>query len=114
MSQVPEALESVRASLDALAGSLESGSADDVLDAETPLATAVHALVVADRQTMTPEERRHLAESIRSVRQSVARCARLGNTSGDLIRAVFPRAVYGPEGQRPAESKLGPSLVSKG
>ena len=114
MSRVPDALETVRASLDALAGSLESGGADGVLATEAPLATAVHALVMADRQTMTPEERRHLAESVRGVRQSMARCARLGNASGDLIHAVFPRAVYGPEGQRPAESALGPSLVSRG
>jgi hypothetical protein len=114
MSATSDALQQLRDVLDELARSLETGRADAVLAVETPLASAVHAMTMIERRDVTPDDRQRLAESVRAVRQSVARCVRLGRASGDLLRVVFPRAEYGRGGTRQADGASRPTLVSRG
>jgi len=105
-----DALGRLNASLDNLARALQSGGTDQVLDAEAPLAEAVHQLAVlsasADRH---PAE---LRDSVIAAQVSLLRCQSLGSCAVDLANAIS-RSGYGWTGMRLRSEVPAPSVISR-
>jgi hypothetical protein len=99
MTTAPDSHHQLQAALDGLASALESGRADDVLAAETPLAAAVAALTATDLRALAAEtDSATLMAGVDAIRTSLFRCVRLGRTSAGLLDCLIPRAAYGRGG----------------
>jgi len=99
MTTAPDSLQQLQTALDGLASALESGRADDVLAAETPLAAAVAALAATDLRALAAvSDPATLAAGVDTLRTSLFRCVRLGRTSAGLLDCLIPRAAYGRGG----------------
>jgi hypothetical protein len=92
-----DALDRLTAALEGLAASLESGRHEQVLAAEAPLATAVHALGTCDLAALA--RRPDLRTAARQVRLAMLRCQTLG-ASAAAVAAAFAPAGYGATGRR--------------
>ena len=103
MTTLIESLRTVAAALDALADALASGRPDRVLAAEPALATAVSRLRVV--RPFSGEDRLALRGELRALRAALARCERMGRTSGALERLVHPQAY----GRGPQSAAAAPS-----
>jgi len=98
VTTAPDVLLRLNAALDLLSAALESGDAGEVLAAEQPLASAVHALTAVDRSLVTPSPA--LGRLLLETRLAVERCRSLGESSSDLLSIVTRQATYGPRGRR--------------
>jgi hypothetical protein len=113
-----DALGRLNASLDNLARALQTGEADEVLDAEAPLAEAVQQLSTLSRQRGAPgaiEERIDappLREGVIAAHVSLLRCQSLGNCAVDLADAIS-RSGYGWTGMRVRSEIPVPSVNSR-
>jgi hypothetical protein len=105
-----DAIGRLHATLETLAGALESGEAGQVLDAEAPLAEAVHQLsALAQRGALDPAALRH---GLIAIRVSMLRCQALGRSAGDLAD-VMSQAGYGSSGARMIARVPGASVTAR-
>ncbi|MCC7010599.1 MAG: hypothetical protein IT184_17450 [Acidobacteria bacterium] len=93
-----ETLTRLQAALDQLAGSLKSASAESVLDAEAPLATAVSAMGRLRRSDVADADPAEVRQAIAAVRAALSRCETLGTTAEALGRAASVDEPYSRRG----------------
>jgi hypothetical protein len=107
-----DAIDLVHTALTGLAEALETGQPDRVLAAERPLADAAAALATVDRRA--PADPSRLRARLLEARLALDRCRTLGQTSADLISAMWPAETgYGASGQRQTRSTPPPTVNSQ-
>lgn len=113
MTQTPtvrDVLGRLHATLENLAGALETGDSERVLDAEAPLAEAVHQLTaLAHRGPIDPAA---LRDRLIAIRVSMQQCQTLGRAAGDFADAIS-QAGYGSSGARLGARIPGASVTAR-
>jgi len=105
----PDALRRLRAALSRPADALETWQSDNVLSAETHVASAARALSTCAVDTLVDLEtlRRELIE----LRMLLGRCESLGSVATQIETAMFP-AGYGANGAR-LPTRSVPTIASR-
>lgn len=105
-----DVLGRLHATLENLAASLESGESGRVLDAEAPLAEAVHQLTALAH--CGPIDPANLRSRLIAIRVSLLRCQTLGRCAGDFADAIS-QAGYGSSGARLGARLPGASVTAR-
>src|SRR5215471_14212344 len=104
MTSLPDALIALESALEQVSAAMATGSPDSVLAAEESLGVAVRQLVAA--AVPAGADRSKLAAGIRTVRQAMAKCQRLGRVSASCLQAITADQPYTASGQ------LQPAIVT--
>jgi hypothetical protein len=96
MTTLPEAAARVRTALEELASALVSFNPEPVLRAEETLGAAVTALARARRDSAGDPDA--LRDTVRGIREALARCQALGRSAEAVTRLMLQGAAYGRTG----------------
>ncbi len=105
-----EVLNRLRLALDSLAFALELGDAEAILEAESPLRSAINALRAADLNEIASQP--DVRAAVLNVQLALSRCRALGGSMA-VLSSVLSGPGYGPAGQRLRPTAPSPRFASQ-